>query len=97
MWVSTKPGATRQPSRRSIGTSRWEIGLDRGDAAVADADVDEPIFSAGDAGGAQDEIERHRPSLRRFEAAEIGGLQRGVLRAACAALPSRTMRPDSST
>ncbi len=44
-----------------IGTSCREIGLDRGDAAVANADVDEPVFSAGDAGGAQDEIERHRP------------------------------------
>jgi hypothetical protein len=44
-----------------IGTSCREIGLDRGDAAVANADVDEPVFSAGDAGGAQDEIERHLP------------------------------------
>ena len=56
-----------------------DMGRDVGDAAVRDADVEERLIVSGQPALTQDEIERHGGLLRRFGAAEIGGLELGII------------------
>src|SRR5262245_46306259 len=55
-----------------------DMRLDRSDASVADADIDQVAGLSGNTGASEYEVEWHE-LLRRLGAAEVGGLELGIV------------------